>query len=70
MIVREDEKMKVGDIVFIVLVGWRGLKHKTGLIIEKMDLEENAKPFGMNCWIVLRDGKVGQYTDAALRKIK
>jgi hypothetical protein len=62
--------MKVGDIVFVVLVGWPGDQLKTGLIIEKMDLEENATPFGMNCWMVLRDGKVGQYTDAVLRKIK
>ena len=63
--------MKVGDIVFIVLEDLTCAQYpKTGLIIEKMDLEENAKPFGMNCWMVIHDGKVGQYTDAALRKIK
>jgi hypothetical protein len=59
--------MKVGDIVFIVLVG---CTYKTGVIIEKMNLEENAKPFGMSCWMVFVDGKVSQYTDAALRKLK
>jgi hypothetical protein len=35
-----------------------------------MNLEENAKPFGMSCWMVFVDGKVSQYTDAALRKLK
>ena len=60
--------MKVGDIV--LAADARTLKFKSGVIVEKMDLAENAKPFGMSCWMILVDGKVRQYTDAAIRKIK
>jgi len=60
--------MQVGDIV--LAADARTLKYKAGVIIEKMDLAENEKPFGMSCWIILVDGKVGQYTDAAIRRIK
>ena len=60
--------MKVGDIV--LAADTRTLKYKVGVIVEEVDLAENAKPFGMSCWMILVDGKVGQYTDAAIRRIK
>ena len=60
--------MKVGDIV--LAADARTLKFKPGVIVEKLDLSENAKPFGMNCWMILVEGKVAQYTDAAVMKIK
>ena len=58
--------MKVGDIV--LAADARTLKFKPGMIVEKMSLPENEKPFGMNCWMILVEGKVTQYTDAAVRK--
>ena len=60
--------MKVGDVV--LAADARTLKYKAGVIVKKMELAENAKPFGMNCWMILVDGNVRQYTDAAVRKIK
>ena len=60
--------MKVGDIV--LAADSRTLKYRAGVIIEKMELAENEKPFGMDCWIILVNGKMDQYTDAAIRKIK
>jgi len=60
--------MKVGDVV--LAADARTLKFKPGVIVEKLDLSENARPFGMNCWMILVEGKVAQYTDAAVRKIK
>ena len=59
--------MEVGDIV--LAADARTLKYKAGIVMEKMDLAENEKPFGMDCWLILVDGKVGQYTDAAIRDI-
>ena len=59
--------MKVGDLV--LAADPRTLKYRAGVIIEKMSLAENEKPFGMNCWMILVDGNVDQYTDAAIRRI-
>ena len=59
--------MKVGDIV--LAADARTLKYKAGMIVEKLADPENAKPFGMSCWMILVNGKIQQYTDAAIRKI-
>lgn len=59
--------MKVGDIV--LAADARTLEGKVGVIVEKLDLAENAKPYGMDCWMILVDGKVDRYTDAAIRKV-